>query len=102
MVVRVPSTYDLRPPASPDARVPDADDRDRDMTTDNVIPFPVYKKGTHWRNPATCVVCGDTSVVFEETCRYCSGFHPERHCEWEHERMGWSPPRFLDGDDADA
>jgi hypothetical protein len=61
--------------------------------SDNVIPFPRYRKGTHWRNPAACVLCGEDNV-FENPCRYCSGFHPERHCEWEHVQMGWSPPPF--------
>jgi hypothetical protein len=60
-----------------------------------IIPFPEYREGTHWRNPATCIQCGIRSVVNDpEDCRYCGEWHPDRCCRWEHQQSGFEPDPF--------
>jgi hypothetical protein len=53
-----------------------------------VIPFPEYPKGTHWRNPAICVECGNPTVCDLPSCRYCGQLHLDRCCKWEHDQNG--------------
>ena len=47
------------------------------------------RPGCCWRRHATCIICGERSVVNERPdCRYCGEVHEDVHCFWDHSKMG--------------